>query len=242
MLNKAFRRASEKETLDPPGSTRWHDKQIGRNLGCQAANHIEHRRAFSKVGLSAGRQSTFRRKSLELLRELFPRFFCERNWQFSPRHCRSHEPLPVRRLIDVGDMDGRAEAPTQTLRGFDSLNRHSGEVDWDKDILDARLFHSQSLARMRFTELVYLAPFWKWNARAVFDFFSSAFRLKPATSGFSQAESLIVGRFGLRASISPFSFPDATARPAPAGARGGPPVRPRSPLTDASSLFARAWR
>ena len=55
MLNKAFRRASKKETLNSPGGVRWHDEKIGRNLSSQAANHIEHWQAHPQVRLIARR-------------------------------------------------------------------------------------------------------------------------------------------------------------------------------------------
>ena len=142
MLNKTFRGASEKEAFDPSGGPRRNDKQIGLNFGGQAANHSEHGRVLPRKWVLSPDDKPHSEARVLSCRASCFLVLCGIIGRHSPPpYCRSRRTPGVKRLTNMCKMEGRIEALTQSLCGFDSLNRHSGKVDWDKDILDAQLFH-----------------------------------------------------------------------------------------------------
>ena len=131
MLDDALGRAAEKDM--PQGGTamsRHHDEIRPDSLG-EPADFAINRDTFAEMNRARAGQAVAASQFLQVLGEGFLAVLLKGDGVFALRQHRAAKPDRILRVMDVGEMDGRASLLRQGLRRRDGFDRHRRKIDRD---------------------------------------------------------------------------------------------------------------
>ena len=150
MLHDAFGRAAEENMLKSGISVCRHDDEIGADVARQSADFIERGSAGLEVTGPAVHQVVLACEVLQLPGEPLLRVLVVANHRkWNERRCRRHDSGRVIKLVNVRKMNGRAKTLSQTLRGFDRLDRHLRKIDRHENVPNTLCFHIATMNSRR---------------------------------------------------------------------------------------------